>query len=169
MAEPVVTLIAAVSVDGFISRGRGVPWDLPEDRAHFRRYTADKWLLLGRITYEEMRGWFRGHTPLVLTHDSGCKPAPGHRVASVKEAMELAASARQDEIVVCGGAQIYALAMPHATRLIVTRVDERLGSGLPFPGISSSEWLHDKKTPWLSSVSSGLRYSIEEYDRVKGR
>ena len=31
-----VTLLAAVSADGFISTGKGVPWHLPADKAHFR-------------------------------------------------------------------------------------------------------------------------------------
>jgi len=60
-------IIAAVSADGFISRGTGVPWDLPEDRQHFRRLTQGQWLFLGRRTFEEMLGWFKDHHPVVLT------------------------------------------------------------------------------------------------------
>ena len=82
-----VIIIAAVSADGFISRGTGVPWDLPEDRAHFRRLTAGRWLLLGRRTFEEMTGWFREHRPLVMTRRALPSPWEAAGVAGVEEAM----------------------------------------------------------------------------------
>lgn len=161
MASPIVTLIAAVSADGFISKGRGVPWDLPEDRAHFRSYTTGKWLLLGRTTYEEMLGWFRDHTPLVLTRDREYKPSIGHRVSSVDEAISLAEAAGQSELVVCGGEHAYALAMPHATRLLITRVDSRLGSGVPFPAINADDWAVTRTEPHDGDPS----FCIEHYER----
>ena len=161
MARPVVTLIAAVSEDGFISKGVGVPWDLPEDKTHFRRYTAGKWLLLGRRTFEEMQGWFSDHTPLVMTRDAAFKPAMGRRVASVEEAVALAEASEQKELVVCGGGQIYAEAMPHAERLVITRVADRLGAGVAFPKIDPHQWRLVKS----ESHSGALAFSFDEYER----
>lgn len=137
---PVLSLIAAVSSDGYLSRGRGVPWDLPADREHFRACAAGKWLLLGRTTYEEMIGWFSDHHPLVLSRDPAFMPAVGRCVASVAEALALAAAAGQEELLVCGGAQVYAATLPVADRLILTRVDQRLGGGLAFPAFDEGEW-----------------------------
>jgi dihydrofolate reductase len=139
-SRPRLTLIAAVSEDGFISRGQGVPWDLPRDRVHFRAATAGKWLLLGRRTYEEMLGWFRDHTPLVLTRDPAFIPPIGKCVRDVPQALDLATAAGVDEIYVCGGSAAYALAMPHADRLLVTHVSTRLGFGVPFPMIDTLLW-----------------------------
>ena len=161
MAGPIVTLIAAVSADGFISKGRGVPWDLPEDRAHFRSYTAGKWLLLGRTTYEEMLGWFRDHTPLVLTRDREYKPPVGQRVSTVCEAIDLAAAAGQQELVVCGGQVAFALAMSYASRLIITRVADSLGSGVPFPDIHEDDWVIMRTEPHDGAPS----FCIEHYER----
>jgi dihydrofolate reductase len=161
MARPVVTLIAAVSEDGFISKGAGVPWDLPEDKAHFRRYTAGKWLLLGRRTFEEMQGWFSDHTPLVMTRDAAFKPAMGKRVSSVEEAVALAEQGGQNELVVCGGGQIYAEAMRHAQRLVITRVADRLGAGVAFPKIEPREWRLVKSNPH----SGAPTFAFEEYER----
>lgn len=136
-----LTLIAAVSADGFISSGSGVPWDLPADKAHFREHTADKWLLVGRRTFEEMRGWFQpGHHPLVLTRDATLEVPGGQPVSSVTQAVHLASDAGETELVCCGGSEVYAAAMPHAHRLIITHVHEILGGGLPFPVISPREW-----------------------------
>lgn len=156
---PLVTLIAAVSADGFISRGHGVPWDLPADKEHFRAYAAGKWLLLGRVTFEEMRGWFRDHHPLVMTRDAAFQAGSGRRVSSVEEALRLAEEARLPELVVCGGAQIYAEAMPFAGRLVLTHVDQILGAGLPFPDFSRREW--EPVTREVHAMDEGHAFSFE--------
>lgn len=136
-----VTLIAALSSDGYISRGKGVPWDMPADRAHYRSYTAGKWLLLGRTTYEEMLGgWFKDHTPLVLSRDETWLPPLGRRVASAEHAIELTKKAGENELVVCGGRAAFEQSMPFATQLILTRVDSVLGGGVPFPRVDLREW-----------------------------
>ncbi len=139
-AQPFLTLIAAVSKDGFISQGQGIPWELPRDKAHFRQATAGQWLLIGRRTYEEMLGWFRDHHPLVLTRDPGFQPSFGEAVQSVEAAMQAAAKGGAAELFVCGGAGAYTAAMPSADRLIITEVDTLLGSGVPFPVIDPEHW-----------------------------
>ncbi len=136
-----VILIAAVSADGFISTGSGVPWDLPADRAHFRRLTAGKWLLLGRRTFEEMRGWFRDdHHPLVLTRRPLPAPWQNAGVNSVEDAVKRAEAAAAQELWVCGGASAYAEAMPRADELVLTRVADQLGHGAAFPPINPAQW-----------------------------
>ena len=160
-----LTLIAAVSADGYISRGSGVPWDLPADRVHFRQYTRDKWLLLGRRTYEEMLGWFQpGHHPLVLTHDPKLIVPNGKAVSSVPEALRLAECQR--ELVCCGGAEIYQAAMTHAHRLIITEVHEILGSGLAFPKISKQDWAAVSRRSQARDDDHAFSFEIVTYQRV---
>lgn len=140
-----VILIAAVSTDGFISTGTGVPWDLPADRTHFRRLTAGKWLLLGRRTFEEMRGWFRDHHPLVLTRRPLPEPWQDAGVTSAAEAVARAAAAGAPELWVCGGSSAYAEAMPLADEIVLTRVADTLGAGAPFPAIDPSLWQETRR------------------------
>jgi dihydrofolate reductase len=158
----VVTLIALVSQDGFISRGAGVPFQLPEDKQHFRNYTSGKWLLLGRRTYEEMIGWFRDHTPLVLNRDPSFQPAIGRRVASVEEAINLAKEEGQPELVVCGGGETYASAIAHAEKLVITRVESSLGDGVVFPSFEQdASWqLESRRTH-----AGPPPFAIEVYSR----
>ena len=161
----IVTLIAAVSEDGFISRGKGVPWDLPDDRAHFRARTQGRWLLVGRHTYEEMTGWFRpGHKPLVLSRDPAFVPAIGSRVASVAEALATVAAAGESELMVIGGGGVFSAAMPLATRLDLTRVHERLGDGVPFPRIESRRWhkVSSQRHPADAAHAFAFTFSIWE-------
>ncbi len=145
-APIILSLIAAVSDDGFISTGKGVPWDLPDDRTHFRHYTAGGFLLVGRTTYLEMTGWFSDHRPMVLSRDSTFHPDAGHhRVPTVPLALLYAQQAKAEELIVCGGAQTYAAAMPLANKLLITRVHDRLGKGIAFPPIDSRRWIETSR------------------------
>lgn len=163
--RPRLTLIAVVSADGFISRDRGVPWDLPRDRAHFRAATAGQWLLIGRRTYEEMIGWFRDHTPLVLTRNESFTPPIGQAVHSMEDAISLATAAQAPDLIVCGGSAAYEAAMPHAERLLITRVETSLGSGIPFPTIDMSTWQLIASVSHPADAENAHAMRFEEYAR----
>ena len=119
-----VTLIAAMDQNRLIGTKRGgLPWsNIPRDKKHFRDYTLGKNLLIGRRTFEEMQGWFRREDrPIVMTRNPNYNP--GGRCQVVNDLDEVfALSSEQDgeEIVVCGGAELYRLTLPVADRLILT-------------------------------------------------
>ncbi|MFV1995779.1 MAG: dihydrofolate reductase, partial [Verrucomicrobiales bacterium] len=71
-----ISMIAAMDRNRVIGADRGgIPWNLPRDRRRFRSHAAGKHLLLGRRTFEEMKGWFEDQqTPIVLTHREGYDP-----------------------------------------------------------------------------------------------
>lgn len=136
-----ISLIVAISNNGVIGcREGGIPWHLPRDRSHFRNYTAGKWLLLGRTTFQEMDGWFTDQTPLVLTSKTDLKVPHGYRVKSVEEAIYLARQKTAPELVICGGAEVYRQALPFVKKMIVTRVDTEVESGICFPNVEEEEW-----------------------------
>jgi dihydrofolate reductase len=166
-ALPVLTLIAAVSADGFISTGQGVPWNLPRDKEHFRATTRGQWLLLGRRTYEEMIGWFEDRHPLVLTHDPSFIPPVGETVASVEEALQRAGAKGAMELFDCGGGGAFAAAMPLADRLILTHVDSTLGGGVPFPTVEPTEWqlTFQQVFPADAANPQGMRFAT--YERIR--
>ena len=166
-ARPLLTLIAAVSSDGFISTGKGVPWDLPRDKEHFRRTTRGQWLLLGRRTYEEMLGWFEDRHPLVLTRNPSFIPTLGETVTTVEEALQVAAARGARELFVCGGGDAYAAAMPSADRLILTRVDSTLGAGVPFPPIPPVEWLPTSHEAFPVGPANVHAISFDTYERLR--
>jgi dihydrofolate reductase len=161
-----VTLLAVISADGYISRGRGVPWNLPIDKAHFRAYAAGKWCLLGRTTYEEMIGWFSDHHPLVITRDAHYHPPIGRRVNSAEEAIALANAAHAPELVVIGGSSAFNATMPFAHRLEITHVHEILGGGVAFPPISPHDWVPVARKAHGIDGQHAQSFEIVTYQRV---
>lgn len=168
ISPPILTLIAAVSADGFISKGQGVPWNLPRDRAHFRRATDGQWLLIGRRTFEEMLGWFRNHHPLVLTSREDFAPPLGKAVPSVVEALETARKQGARELFVCGGGGAYEAAMPLADRLVLTHVDNVLGSGVTFPAFRTEEWHLISRQAFPADAENPHALVFATYERLSG-
>ena len=129
-----VTMISAMTHDRVIgATGGGIPWHLPRDGTHFRKYTNNKHMLLGRKTFDEMSGWFTNQTPLVLTSQQDYRPGIGARVGSVAEAIDFVQTSCAGELVVSGGAQVYASALPFADRLVLTIVDATVEGAAYFP------------------------------------
>jgi dihydrofolate reductase len=159
-----VILIAAVSEDGFISTGRGVPWHLPDDVAQFRALTAGRWLLVGRRTYSEMEGWFKpDHTPLVLTRSPEWKPSAGFACASVADALSIA-QGKTEQLWVIGGGEVYRAAMPYATGVVMTSVHTHLGAGVPFPTLDTAQWLETGRTCHPADECHALAFSVIRYN-----
>jgi len=166
-----VSIIAAVANRGVIgSAGGGIPWDLPRDRSHFRASTRGKWMLVGRRTYEEMDGWFTDQTPLILTEKADYKPRnPSHRVvSSVFAAIDLARRSGAAALLVCGGAGVYAAAIRHADRLVLTRIDGEMELPDPvyFPDFEhSGDWSLNSAEAWPPDSMNPFPMRLERYSR----
>ncbi len=141
-----VSLIAAVAANRVIgSRGR-IPWHIPDDMARFRRLTLGHPVIMGRATFDSLGKPLAGRINIVLTRDPS-RAIPGCVVArSPEEALQAAAgaggapAAAADEVFVIGGAAVYALFLPTATRLYMTWIDAELPGESFFPEVAWESW-----------------------------
>lgn len=134
-----LSLIAAIARNGVIGRGGQLPWDLPEDRAHFRRLTLGHAVIMGRRTWEERGTPLDGRRNLVVSR-AGVGSIPGaESFVSLSEA--IAAARRTDPVpFVIGGAGLYAEALPLATVLYLTEVGFDAEGDTRFPAFDRSAW-----------------------------
>jgi dihydrofolate reductase len=161
--SPSVGLIWAQSPSGVIGRAGGIPWRLPEDQARFKDLTMGHPVVMGRLTWESLPAKVRplpGRRNVVVTRQAGYM-AEGATVVG-----DLDAALTEDEVWVIGGEQIYALALPRATRCEVTEVevDLRREDGDAVAPVLDESWA-GTTGEWLSS-SSGLRYRFHTYTRA---
>ena len=49
-----INIIAAVSKNGIIGADGKIPWDIPEDKAYFKKITSGNIVIMGRRTFEEI-------------------------------------------------------------------------------------------------------------------
>jgi dihydrofolate reductase len=157
-----IGLIWAQSTSGVIGRDGGIPWRLPEDQARFKELTMGHTVVMGRLTWESLPAKVRplpGRRNVVVTRQADYRAAGAVVVPSMEDALT------DDEVWVIGGAQIYALAQPIATRCEVTEVDidlPRQDADAVAPVLDES-WV-GTTGEWLTS-SSGLRYRFDSYHR----
>jgi dihydrofolate reductase len=134
-----VTLIAAVARNGVIGNGPDIPWHLPDDFAFFKRTTMGHVLVMGRLTFESIGKALPGRHTIVVTRNRFWRHPDVEVAHSFAEALALAGPA--DEVFVCGGAQIYAEAMPFAHRMLITEVFDEPEGDVFFPPIPAQEWM----------------------------
>ena len=131
-----ISLILAVSRNGVIGRDGAIPWRISTDMRRFRSLTMGKPIIMGRKQYDTVGKLLEGRDNIVVTRNSNFAAAGIHAVATMEAALELAdALARQrgvDEIMVIGGAQIYALALSKADRIYLSRVDADVDGDVRF-------------------------------------
>lgn len=134
-----LTLVAAVARNGVIGRGGQLPWDLPEDRAHFHRVTLGHAVIMGRGTWDETGRALEGRRNIVVSRSGLVSDGNREVVASLSEAIALARTSDPDPMVI-GGAQIFQLALPIATRLVLTEVALEPDGDTRFPPFDRSVW-----------------------------
>lgn len=167
----VLTLVAAVAENGVIGRGEDLPWHISGDLKRFRAITWGKPILMGRRTFQSIGRPLPGRTSIVITRD-GAFDAPEAVlvVPSLEAALDTgareAAKLGVDEMAVIGGAQIYALAFPHARRLRLTRVHAEPAGDVFFPAFDSVAWQEVSREGPLQGEKDEYPFSLVDYERA---
>lgn len=167
-----LSIIVACSRNGVIGDNGRMPWHLPDDFAYFKQMTKNKPVIMGRKTWESLPVRpLVGRKNLILTKNYGYK-ASGAFVYTNLDVCLAAASAMAEEsgaseIMVMGGAQVYAEVLPFADKIYLTKVDADLEGDTYFPKIHQSEW--QSKTTHFHSADERHIYSfnISELDRIQ--
>ena len=120
VTRPAIVFYLARADNGVIGRDGRLPWRIPEDLRRFRAATMGKPMLMGRRTFESLRGPLPGRRHIVLTRSPDWRAA-GVEVAHDLEAA-LALAGTVPEVAVIGGAEIYRLLLPLADRIELTEV-----------------------------------------------
>ena len=133
-----LSLIVAASDDDVIGRDNGLPWKLSTDLRRFKALTTAKPIIMGRRTYQSIGRALPERLNIVISRDAHFA-APGCVVVRDLPAA-LAAAGDAAEVMVIGGAEIYALALPLAQRLYLTRVHGRIDGDTRLRGFDLSQW-----------------------------
>ena len=137
---PRLTLIVAVADNGVIGREGGLPWRLSEDLRRFKQRTLGRPVVMGRKTWESLGKPLPGRTNIVITRRTDYRiDVPGVIVARDLDTA-IAAAGDVDEVMIIGGAEIYALALPRADLVELTQVHAIVDGDTVFPTLPSAEW-----------------------------
>ena len=134
----IVSIIAAMDRNRLIGKRNQLPWHLPADLAHFKKVTMGKPIIMGRKTFESIGRPLPGRTNIVLTRSVDFSAEGVSIVASLEQALALAAA--EDEAVIIGGSSIYELALPQVDRLYLTYIENSFEGDAWFPDFDLGQW-----------------------------
>ncbi len=164
-----ILLVAAMAENGVIGRGNALPWRLKSDMQHFRVLTMGKPVIMGRKTYLSIGQPLAGRTTIVVSRDRAFA-APGIVVAPSLDAALAAARGdalrrHADAIVVAGGADLYAQAMPLATRLVITYIHAATAGDVYFPAIDLRVWREIDRDEHVPAAGDDAAFAFVTYKR----
>lgn len=147
-----VTMVAAVAENGVIGADANIPWHLPEDFAHFKQTTMGHVVVMGRTTHEGIGRALPGRTTIVLTTNPDWTDEGVHVAHSVTEALELAdrllaGQPADREVMIGGGATVYAAAMPYADVQVISEIPLAPDGDTHYPSFEGKRWREVSRVP----------------------
>ena len=161
-----LSLIAALDRNFAIGKGNALPWHLPDDLKRFKALTLGKPVLMGRKTAQSLGRALPKRRNLVLTR-GGCVPFDGMQVVASLDAAIAIAAVDGDELCVIGGGEVYALALPVATRMHLTLVDAEVeGADAFFPRFDADAWQVVSRESHPADAAHTFAFEFADYVRA---
>ena len=161
-----IVLVYARAENGVIGRDGSLPWHLPADLKHFKAVTLGPDgkglpMIMGRKTFDSFPAPLPGRRHIVLTRDNSWQAAGAEVAHTVAEALVLAG---EGDIAVIGGAEIYALFEPVATRVELTEIAGAFDGDTVMPPLGP----HWRETKREAHPAEGTRPAYAFVTLVRG-
>ena len=166
----IVSAIVAVGRNNVIGKDNEIPWYLPADLKYFKRRTLNHHIIMGRKSFESIGRPLPGRTNIVISRDP-TRPVAGARLVfslaqALQQAREVAAADGVDEVMVIGGAEVYAQVLPLADRLYLTEVHADVAGDTFLPAIAWNEWREVARKRHAAAGGNPHDYSFVVYERL---
>lgn len=174
-----ISMISALAENRVIGNKNTLPWHLPADFKYFKEKTLNKVIILGLNTFKSI-----GEKPLpnrkhvILNKDTNYSvPEPFgsaqggncYLATSIEQSLEIAkklvVETGQEEIMICGGASVYAQFLPMARRLYLTHIHASFEGDTFFPEVNMSEWKEVSREDHEPDEKNKYRYSFVVLER----
>ena len=160
--EKTLTLIAAMGKNRAIGMAGRMPWHLPAELQHFKKATMGKTIVMGRKTWQAIGRPLPGRQNIVVSRNPDFHAEGVDLATSLDEAATMSES---EEVMIIGGGQLYALALPLARRMLLTLIDIEPEADTWFPEWDKKEWSQSSETHYPADDSNPLAYKIIELIR----
>jgi len=165
----IVAFVVAVAENGVIGRGGQLPWRLPSDLKRFRALTLGKPVIMGRKTYASIGRPLDARDNIVLTRAQNFAPPGVHVVPTMEAALALGRSLATkrgvDEVMVIGGAEVFAAALPLADRIYLTLVRGTPDGDIRLPAFDPGIWQETAREPMQQGANDQYPADFMVLDR----
>ena len=139
----VISHVVALSNNNVIGVNNDLPWNLKTDLAHFKAYTTNKIIVMGRKTFQSIGRPLPNRLNFVVSKT--IKDIEGaHVFTSTEEALsnanKLCVENSYKEIVIIGGGYLFRETLDIVNKLVLTRVDCDIDGDVYYPEINLENW-----------------------------
>jgi len=159
-----ISIIVAMSSNGVIGREGELPWHLSADLKHFKTITMGKPIVMGRITHESIGRPLPGRENIILSRDPAYQ-AKGCTVFNDLDDIFQRCS-EFDEIMIVGGSDLYARALPLAGKLFITEVHTEIEGDTCFPEFDRAQWQETERQDFSADEKNEFDYSFVVLEKV---
>jgi len=144
-----------------IGIGNQLPWRLSADLKRFRELTMGHHIIVGRKTFESIGRPLPGRQMIIVTRDHSFQTENCLVCHSLETAIELARQRGENEVFICGGAEIYAQSLKLAHRLYLTLVDAEVPADTFFPEFDRQEWVEQESVSHTADEKNQFPFAFK--------
>ena len=165
----IISHVVALSNNNVIGIDNDLPWNLKTDLSHFKKYTTNKIIVMGRKTYESIGRPLPNRVNYIVSNT--IKDLDGASIfKSTEEALESAKEVcnkddNYDEIVIIGGGYLFRDTLSISNKLVLTNVDCDIEGDVFYPEINLDEWKEIKSENFKKDLDNDYDFVVRTYER----
>ena len=166
----IISHVVALSNNNVIGVDNNLPWNLKTDLSHFKEYTTNKVIVMGRKTYESIGRPLPNRVNYVVSRT--IDKIDGAYVfnsieSAIKNAKDYCNKNGLNEIVIIGGGFLFRDTLSITNKLVLTKVDCEIKGDVFYPEIDLSNWLEEDSKRFSKDADNDYDFIVSTYGRVK--
>ena len=163
-----ISHVVALSNNNVIGVNNSLPWNLKTDLAHFKNYTSNKIIVMGRKTYESIGRPLPNRINLIVSNT--IKEINGAELFkstedAINKARELCINKNLEEIIIIGGGYLFRDTLSITNRLVLTKVDCNIEGDVFYPDIDLDEWQKLSSEHFTKDLNNDYDFTVITYEK----
>ena len=162
-----ISMVVAAAEDNAIGKNNDLLWKLPNDLKFLKNITWGMPVLMGRITYDSLKGYsMPGRKILVLSRQPNLTLPHATVFAVFNDAVAWCEQHGYKDLLVLGGGNVYETYLPLTHNIYLTRVHASFpDADAHFPPIPTNEFSLVKATKHDADAKHAYAYTFEHWQR----
>ena len=164
-----ISHVVALSNNNVIGVDNNLPWNLKTDLAHFKNYTTNKIIVMGRKTFESIGRPLPNRKNLIVSNTlneiNGAYIYKSTEEA-IKNAKEMCINSEiYNEIVIIGGGYLFRDTLKITNKLVLSEVDCEIDGDVFYPKINLEEWNEVSSKKFIKDSDNDFNFVVKVYER----
>ena len=165
-----ISHVVALSNNNVIGVDNNLPWNLKTDLAHFKDYTTNKIIVMGRKTFESIGRPLPNRKNLIVSNTlneiNGAYIYKSTEEA-IKNAKEMCINNEiYNEIVIIGGGYLFRDTLKITNKLELSEVDCEIDGDVFYPKINLEEWNEVSSKKFIKDSDNDFNFVVKVYERL---